>query len=334
MSHGHLCLDTGACVSVLGGVQPSLLAGIVHGAEAGNAGDDGMLQRFQLLVYPDRAMDWKYCDRKPNNAFSMALKLAFKNALNVSGKVRFDSEAQPVFIDWCSRLMQQVKHEDHLGIEAHLSKYPQLMPAIALLIHIAEHTVQANEQPLANVSKRAALKAVAWCDFLEAHARRIYAMGDTVGVDAAKKVVAQVLAGKLSNPFTLGELQRKNLSGLKGEQATQSLEMLEQYGWIKTEVKTTPQGGRPATTCTLHPKADFFLKRPDTPLTKLTKPIKRGFSELREGVTGAFVKNNETQSAPHKVDISPDNEHGKLGSLGGDGKIIRANPTNSGGLRI
>jgi len=283
MSHGHLCLDTGACVAVLGGVQPSLLAGIVHGAEVGNSGDDGMLQRFQLLVYPDKDTTWKYCDRKPNNAFSMALKTAFKDAVSLSGKLHFDAEAQPIFINWYSQLMHRLKHEDHLGMESHLSKYPQLMPAIALLIHIAEHAAQGNTTALGEVNKRAALRAVAWCDFLETHARRIYAMGDRIGVDAAKKVVAQVLAGKLSNPFTIGELKRKNLSGLKGDQVIQSIEMLEQYGWIKAEVKTTPQGGRPTTICTLHPKADFFMKRPDTPLTKLTKPIKRGCREFREG---------------------------------------------------
>jgi len=334
MSHGHLCLETGACVSVLGGVQPSLLAGIVSSAEAGNAGDDGMLQRFQLLVYPDKGMSWKYCDSKPNSAFSMSLKLAFKRASEISGKIRFDAEAQPVFIEWYSSLMKRLKCEDHLGMESHLSKYPQLMPAIALLVHVAEHATRSDTTEIASVTKQAALKAVAWCDFLETHARRIYAMGDSVGVDAAAKVIQQVMEGKLSNPFSLGELQRKNLSGLKGDQAAKALELLEQYEWVKLEVKTSPQGGRPATICTLHPKAEYFLKRSDTPLTKLTKPIKRGFSELREGGLGAFAKNNETQAAPHKVEISPDNEHGKLGSLGGDGKIIRANPANSGGLRI
>ncbi|MBL4775941.1 MAG: DUF3987 domain-containing protein [Mariprofundus sp.] len=325
MSHGHLCLETGACVAVLGGVQPSLLAGIVHGAEVGNAGDDGMLQRFQLLVYPDKDTTWKYCDRKPNNAFSMALKTAFKGVVDLSGKLHFDVEAQPIFIDWYSKLMHRLKHEDHLGMESHLSKYPQLMPAIALLIHLAEHAAQGNTTALGEVNKRAALKAVAWCDFLETHARRIYAMGDRLGVDAAKKVITQVLAGKLSNPFTLGELQRKNLSGLKGEQAIQSIEMLEQYGWIRTEVKTTPQGGRPTTICTLHPMADFFLKRPDTPLTKLTKPIKRGFSELREGGVGHFAKKKEAAEKPRKADI----ERGKVGELGGDGRVIRAEPANS-----
>lgn len=40
-------------VSILGGIQPAPLAAYLNSAIAGNKYDDGFVQRFQLLVYPD-----------------------------------------------------------------------------------------------------------------------------------------------------------------------------------------------------------------------------------------------------------------------------------------
>ena len=40
------------CVSILGGIQPSKLLAYLHQARDA-LGNDGLLQRFQLLVYPD-----------------------------------------------------------------------------------------------------------------------------------------------------------------------------------------------------------------------------------------------------------------------------------------
>jgi len=325
MSHGHLCLETGACISVLGGIQPSLLAGIVHSAEQGRAGDDGMIQRFQLLVYPDDGDSWQYRDRKPNKNFTLDMKKAFTAAVDISGKARFDDEAQPIFIDWYTNLMQRVRHEEHLGMSSHLSKYPQLMPALALLIHIAEHTAQVEPKPLSNVSKSAALKAVAWCSFLESHARRIYAMGNSANANSARKVIQLVIDGKLSSTFKLGELQRKTLSGLKGEQANGALEMLEMYGWAM--LKTEATGGRPSTVCTIHPRAEYFTKTPQPPTTKPTKGGQKGFSGFSGGATGAFSKNKEYKPIDENVAESAKQSgvktcSAKVGEVGCNGKVI------------
>ena len=39
-------------VSIIGGVQPSRIAPIVHGAMSGT-GNDGLIERFQMTVWPD-----------------------------------------------------------------------------------------------------------------------------------------------------------------------------------------------------------------------------------------------------------------------------------------
>jgi hypothetical protein len=52
-----------ACVSMLGSVQPGKLAGYLHTAMSGDAGDDGLIQRFGLLVWPDQSPEWREADR-------------------------------------------------------------------------------------------------------------------------------------------------------------------------------------------------------------------------------------------------------------------------------
>jgi len=60
---GRGTIDIGnCCVSILGGIQPSKLEGYLHLA-VNDIANDGMLQRFQLMVYPDEGADWKYIDQ-------------------------------------------------------------------------------------------------------------------------------------------------------------------------------------------------------------------------------------------------------------------------------
>jgi hypothetical protein len=50
-------------LTVLGGIQPGPLASYVRGAVEGEGGADGLLQRFQLLVWPDRQRPYVNVDR-------------------------------------------------------------------------------------------------------------------------------------------------------------------------------------------------------------------------------------------------------------------------------
>ena len=54
------------CLSVFGGIQPDKLTEYLE--QASHAlGNDGMLQRFQVLVYPDNCK-WEWRDRTPNHS--------------------------------------------------------------------------------------------------------------------------------------------------------------------------------------------------------------------------------------------------------------------------
>ena len=54
------------CVSIFGTIQPSVLQKIVKESQSFSASDDGLLQRFQLAVYPEISKNWINIDRYPN----------------------------------------------------------------------------------------------------------------------------------------------------------------------------------------------------------------------------------------------------------------------------
>jgi putative DNA primase/helicase len=64
LGRGTLRIEA-ACVSILGGIQPGPLHAYLHETFAGG-GDDGLIQRFQLAVFPDPPPRWRNVDRWPN----------------------------------------------------------------------------------------------------------------------------------------------------------------------------------------------------------------------------------------------------------------------------
>lgn len=283
VTHGHMFLPTGPCVSVIGTIQPGCLADIVAGAEKGGAGDDGLLQRFQMAVYPDQRKDWRYVDTIPDRDVSDAVKDVFKRVAELGGgSLHFDDEAQSVFVDWYTELQTRITSgaEDSEAMESHLGKYPELMGSLALLIHLVEHVTRPewcddeagnlHDLVLPPVSKRAAEMAVEWCKLLESHARRIYALGANAGADAAKVILNHVFSHRLEFRFNVRELKRKKWAGLAdGDRVDQALEILEDCGLARLEGEVT--GGRQPRFCTIRPDAEKLLKMPTHPTAKTAK---------------------------------------------------------------
>src|SRR5262249_33153468 len=55
------------CLSMVGGIQPARLRFYLVDAVIDGPMNDGMIQRFQLLVWPDPPKNWHYVDRPPNS---------------------------------------------------------------------------------------------------------------------------------------------------------------------------------------------------------------------------------------------------------------------------
>lgn len=243
------------CISVMGTIQPGPLSSYVRQALSGGSGDDGLLQRFQLLVFPDTP-DWSHVDRAPNleaveevrriiqSVAKLALHSADTDMSNIP-TVNFTPEAQQEFDRWYCANQVRAREADSPALEAHLAKYPKLMPGLALIFQV----VLTLEGTL-NVGIEAARLAILWCDLLETHAKRIYGMLGDQGLTGAEVILKKVRAGDLKSPVTIRELGRKNWGGLDDVEA--AVDILEEHGWIKVTEKPYT-GGRRTELIWLHP---------------------------------------------------------------------------------
>lgn len=254
IGRGTLHVD-GACLSILGGIQPGPLSDLVRGLRG--SGDDGLLQRFQLAVWPDSSRAWRNVDRAPDREARERVR-ALVNRLDEmtaerlgadAGAVpvlRFDDDAQALFDAWRETLELRLRSgSDHPTIEAHLAKFRSLVPSLALIIHLAEHCG-------GQVALIALERAIAWTDYLESHTRRIYAPAISPDMDGARQLADKIAAGQVGGRFALRDIYRQGWSGLATvEDATAAVRVLADFDWLRSE--QVPTAGRTSTVYILNP---------------------------------------------------------------------------------
>ena len=239
------------CLSIIGGIQPGVLAEYVRQATGGGAGADGLLQRFGLMVYPDISPNWKEVDRYPDTEAREAVNKLAERLDNLdpdsigaeSDKydgvpfLRFDDAAQSLFSEWRATLETRLRSgEEHPSIVSHLSKYRKLIPSLALINHLCDGGKGA-------VSLEALLRAIAFSEYLESHARRIYSYATRPDIDAAKTLLKRLSTGRLSTPFKGRDIYRAGWTGLETPTKAQAaISLLQEYGHLSEEMLET--GGR------------------------------------------------------------------------------------------
>lgn len=253
-----------ACVSILGSIQPGPLAVYIASTAHGGAGDDGLLQRFQIAVWPDVGRKWANVDRSPDIGARQAVSSVFYRLAHINhaaiGAVangdsgipylQFDPDAQDVFNEWRGELEIKVRSgRDHPAIEAHLSKYRSMVPSLALILHLADGGT-------GGVGVDAMTRAGAWAEYLESHARRLYSTAISPAVAAARALAAKIMAGEIASPFTIRDVYRPQWTGLPGpDEANAATEVLCDLDWIRPEkVTANPGAGRPKTLFHANPR--------------------------------------------------------------------------------
>jgi len=89
---------------MLGGIQPGRLRSYLVDALEDGPSNDGLIKRFQLLVWPDPESDWEYVDRTPDAALEQKAAEVFRKAVGFDSvnpeRFTFSPEAQSLFIEW------------------------------------------------------------------------------------------------------------------------------------------------------------------------------------------------------------------------------------------
>lgn len=252
-------------ISMIGSTQPGKLRDYISGAIRGGVGDDGMIQRFSMLVWPDVSGEWIEHDREPDAGARAAAFAAFDRLDRLSAEsagatvdpfdtdrpyLRFDEDGRARFQDWRAKLEARLRAgELHPAMESHLSKYRKLIPTLALVHHLTSGMAG----PIGDLS---VLAGLAWGEFLETHAQRAYSSAIDSCTDAAREVLRHARRGDLTTGFTLRDVTRPCWSGLTDRQRVlEALDLLEDHGCIRSaEVPAGPAGGRPTVTYAINPK--------------------------------------------------------------------------------
>jgi putative DNA primase/helicase len=272
------------CLSLFGCATPGGIGDYVAAALRGGRGDDGLIQRLQILVWPDSPKEYRQVDRWPDSPARDRLVAVFEALADLDVDsfaerdqfddggipwLRFDADGQAIFDRWDAEIQNRIRSADlHEAFESHLTKYASLVPSVALVIHLA----MGGRGP---VSGDAAAMAVRWAEYLESHAARLYSIAVAPERRLTKPLLMRLIDWPKDKPIRVRDIVRNCWSGLDCEESVAPvMELLADAGWVRA-VPIRPPSGRPTVNFVLHPRAAEFsqtlLKRTDK--TDKTRPV-------------------------------------------------------------
>ncbi len=216
---------------------------------------DGMIQRFQVIVYPDPLPRVKIVDRAPDQEAEARMAALFDRLVAMPAEppllLQFANEAQELHDEWLQELEDTIsKGGDRPALTNHRAKYRSLMPSLACIFELVE-----SESPQ-SIGLEATRRAAAFCDYLDSHAVRSYGARSESGLQAARTLAAKLKAGAIGagGQFSLREVYRPGWGGLASkEEAKAACGILMDYDWIRPlGASHTP--GRPSTGFEVNPE--------------------------------------------------------------------------------
>jgi putative DNA primase/helicase len=131
------------CLTLFGGIQPARLRTYLVDALRDGPSNDGLIQRFSVIVWPDIPKTWKLVDRPPNALAQARAARIYERLANLENDpapiLKFAPDAQEMFNDWWTKLETELRSgELHPAMAAHVAKYKKLVPALALIYELAD----------------------------------------------------------------------------------------------------------------------------------------------------------------------------------------------------
>jgi len=221
-------------LSIIGGIQPSVLANTIHDATDPTSGKaDGFIQRFQMLIAPNPIENFKPHDvntEPPAELHELFNYLEDElpkdiiddtwNPLIFNG----NQEAYNFWLEWVEKHGKKCSAIKEEYLQAHLIKQKALLTGLALTFALIRKCDCVEVQDI----KRAA----GWCEYLELHARKIYA-GTSSANDIFDKIMAKIKSGDIKDGDTITSIKRRKLG--TGSETENALKELCDSNWIRID---------------------------------------------------------------------------------------------------
>ncbi|MCX6596720.1 MAG: YfjI family protein [Acidobacteria bacterium] len=249
------------CVSVFGGIQPDRLRGYLAESMEGGPKNDGLMQRFQVFVWPDPPARWRNVDRLPNHSAIERITAIFETITAIDPdhplRFKFSQDGQKLFNTWHAELEHRLRAGTQNPIvESHLAKYRGLMPKLAMLFYLADDPTGGDGL----IGLAHARQAATWCEYLESHARRVYSSVISPELRAARTLAERIAGGEIGADGVLRvrDIYRRGWSGLANRRAAiAALEVLSDHHYVRPVLPLLDSAaiGRPSEEFEINPKA-------------------------------------------------------------------------------
>ncbi len=165
--------------------------------------------------------------------------------------MRFDPHAQDCFNEWRGSFEPEQRIGEANGVHpaliAHREKYRKLVPALALIRHLAD---KPNGGP---IDSGAFMRALQWVSYAESHANRAYASVMRADLDAARELLRRIRHGEVNDGFRLRDVYRNGWARLGDrEAAKKAADLLCDFDDLRSEEERT--AGRWTERYRIHPK--------------------------------------------------------------------------------
>lgn len=239
------------CLSVMGTIQPAQLARHL----GGNGVEDGLAQRFQLLVFPEPRQR-QFCDKPEDLETKSALertlmRLATADFRHLCGtpdtesipSLAFSAEAYERYKAWW---MENASRTTDPVLSSFITKHERLVPALSLIDHLTCSFSDGTPKALMPVPLYSIERAIAQTDFFRSQVERVIeTMRESRALTTREVLLSKITSGQVVTGFTARDILRGNWSGLTHPKTLEeTLTQLVEEGLLKREATSHPAGGR------------------------------------------------------------------------------------------
>ena len=253
-------------LSIVGGIQPKV-ARRAFSASAGGE-DDGFLERFGLISYPDPIPWAGVKDTPPERDWRQmvgdaVLRLSSKawpdHLEKAGGFLRFHHDAQARFFDWLEHHMRnrvRAPGADDRPDHGFMSKGQGLVLRLAITIHLFRHSCGEDvDLAYLDVDTIEASVGIFERFCCPTYRRVCAAFGEVAAFDGAKRIADLIVRRKMDK-IRVGDVTKLAWQGLRERKPIEAaFEALEDIDWLRKPASMTgPRGGRPPDHWLVNPK--------------------------------------------------------------------------------
>lgn len=255
-----------AHLNVVGGIQPEVVRAFFEGRA-----NDGLLDRFGLMAFPDMRADFRLVDRWPNSAALAAYRETVVALAHTTWRdhfrlgdgsehtdeccyVRFAADAQELWNAWYTQHNKSKAQWSATPEAGMMAKAEGLVARLALVMHLG--SVAAREQGrIGEISRDTLTSALRlFHEYLRPTWRRLFhVFGASLAEDSARKIAARILEKKMAT-IRPGDITRLEWKGVHSRKdVLDAFAILVDADWIAKPDNKSKGRGRPSASYTVNP---------------------------------------------------------------------------------